>query len=320
MTPLEAKVSVIDPISPAIERVKTILFKPFDLGKWFVIGFCAWLAMLFRGAGFQLSSFRGFPSTKTGDPDIQEFVSFVADHRLMIVSIVACVVLFMIALAIGMMWLSSRGRFMFLYCVAKNKAEVRNPWTMFRRHANSLFVFRLVVALALLIVSAIPAVAMTALLMTSGRDAATTAVLTMLDVFIALCVMLPISILFLLVDKFTSDFVVPIMYIYNCTCVNGWRYFLSILSSNKGRFTLYILFQIVIGLAISAIVLAFTCVTCCCACCLMMIPYIGTVLLLPLFTFERAYSLMYLRQYGPGFDVFKEPQPQPVPVDDQWRP
>ena len=41
-----SKVSVIDPISQAIDWVKIMLFKPFDLGKWFVIGFCAWLAYL----------------------------------------------------------------------------------------------------------------------------------------------------------------------------------------------------------------------------------------------------------------------------------
>ena len=47
-------VSVIDPLNPALEKVKTILFKPFDLNKWFVIGFCAWLAYLTRG-GFNFN-------------------------------------------------------------------------------------------------------------------------------------------------------------------------------------------------------------------------------------------------------------------------
>ena len=51
MTPRAAHVSVIDPIGPAIERVRTVLFRPFDLGKWFVIGFSAWLANLGRGQG-----------------------------------------------------------------------------------------------------------------------------------------------------------------------------------------------------------------------------------------------------------------------------
>ena len=34
-----------------MERVKQMLFRPFDLGKWFVIGFCAWLAYLGEGGG-----------------------------------------------------------------------------------------------------------------------------------------------------------------------------------------------------------------------------------------------------------------------------
>ena len=33
------EISVAEPVSPALERVKLVLFRPFDLGKWFVIGF-----------------------------------------------------------------------------------------------------------------------------------------------------------------------------------------------------------------------------------------------------------------------------------------
>ena len=36
-------ISVALPISPAMDRVKRVLFQPFDLGKWFMIGFGAWL-------------------------------------------------------------------------------------------------------------------------------------------------------------------------------------------------------------------------------------------------------------------------------------
>ena len=45
------QISVTTPISQAIERVRQILFNPFDLGKWFVIGFCAWLAGLGESGG-----------------------------------------------------------------------------------------------------------------------------------------------------------------------------------------------------------------------------------------------------------------------------
>jgi hypothetical protein len=37
----------------------------------------------------------------------------------------------------------------------------------------------------------------------------------------------------------------------------------------------------------------------------MIIPFLGTVLLLPVHVFRRAYSLHYLAQYGEEYDVFR---------------
>jgi hypothetical protein len=114
------------------------------------------------------------------------------------------------------------------------------------------------------------------------------------------------SILFALISKFTADFVVPIMLLNTASSLTGWRTFLSLLGANKARMTLYILFQIVIWLVIGFISF-FICVIGCCCCCIgvvLFIPYVGTVILLPLIAFKRAYSLFYLRQFGPQFDVF----------------
>ncbi len=38
------EIGVTEAIEPAYERVKQMLFKPFNLTKWITIGFCAWLA------------------------------------------------------------------------------------------------------------------------------------------------------------------------------------------------------------------------------------------------------------------------------------
>ena len=46
-------------------------------------------------------------------------------------------------LMVVFIWLNSRGKFMFLYCVALNRAEVAEPWNRFGTQANSLFWFRL---------------------------------------------------------------------------------------------------------------------------------------------------------------------------------
>ena len=86
-----------------------------------------------------------------------------------------------------------------------------------------------------------------------------------------------------------------------------WKEFISLLAVNVGNFALYLLFQIVLSMAIGVLVLCAILVTCCVAGCVMAIPYLGAVLLLPVSTFKRSYSLHYLAQYGPEYNVFPPP-------------
>ena len=304
MTPQQPPtVSVIEPISPAFEKVKTILFSPFDLRKWFVIGFCAWLAYLGSGGGNGGGGSRG-GGTSDAREAFGEAKVFVLGNLGWIIPVGLIVVALIIVIWLVFIWLSSRGRFMFLHCVAENKAEVKVPWAKFRQHANSLFLFRIVLgligfaAIGLPLLLAVGCIVM----ITAGNGLS---VIGVLGIVMIVLVIVAISISLFLVGKFTTDFVVPIMFLRTTNCVAGWREFLTILSLNKARFALYILFQIVIGLAIGAIVLTAAFVTCCCAACILALPYIGTVLMLPVLVFKRAYSLLYLGQFGPEFDVFR---------------
>jgi hypothetical protein len=193
---------------------------------------------------------------------------------------------------------------MFLHCVAQNKAEVKIPWTKFKQHANSLFLFRIVLALIALAATVIPIATFIFLIAIPMFHAGPGRTLFWLSCLIFLPAFFVLLVAFLLAYKFTTDFVVPIMFLQTISCTAAWRKFWAMLSTNKGRFALYILFQIVIAIAIGAILMTAACITCCCAACILIIPYIGTVLMLPLLVFKRAYSLLYLRQFGPSFDCF----------------
>ena len=46
------------------------------------------------------------------------------------------------------------------------------------------------------------------------------------------------------------------------------------------------------------------CLVTCATCCIAAIPYIGTVILLPVFVLLRSFSLLFLRQFGPEYDVW----------------
>jgi len=302
----EAKrISVIEPIGPAIERVKLMLFRPFDIGKWFAIGFCAWLAYLGQG-GFNLRMPSGDCGSKCSP--VESVRQACPANVVLVVLIVVMVIVVAVAIWLALVWLTSRGRFMFLNCVARNTDKIKEPWRNYRTVANSLFLFR-IVALILFSVGLAPLIAVIVwcgILLSKGSAYLNAFIITGM-VFLVLLIII-VSFVFSIIMKFTFDFVVPVMYIHGLRCTEAWGRFRSILSGNKGSFTLYILFQIVISLAIGAIVMTIALATCCCAACIFMIPYIGTVVLLPLLVFERAYSAYYLRQYGDQFDVFATEQ------------
>ncbi len=298
-----SNVSVVDPISPAIEWTKEMLFRPFDIGKWFTIGFCAWLAMLGESGGFNIG---GGP--RTGNQDVRrqwnEIKIFFLDHPALVITIVVSVFLVIMVVSLVLMWLKSRGRFMFLHCVAQNRAEVKLPWSKYRQQGNSLFVFTLILSIAstVFILPIIVGGGFAVVFMVKGQTFFTLAGIGVLILLVL--VLITMIVIFWLISKFTKDFVIPIMYLRQSRCMAAWGEFWGLLRNNKGRFALYILFQIVISIAIGFIVTGAVCITCCIAGCIMVIPYIGTVFLLPLIVFWRSYSLCYFRQYGRDFDVF----------------
>jgi hypothetical protein len=313
------EISVVEPVSPALERVKTMLFKPFDLGKWLTIGFCAWLAQLGESGGGGGGGFNN--NINLGNQNHaadslrhawEQTRDFTLNNLWWIIPVATFLFLFCLALWLVFLWLSSRGKFMFLHCVALDRAEVVAPWEKFAREANSLFLFRvvlgligLVLTLPLVVCIIVPVVRM---VMRGEPDAAGIMIAVGLFLFL-----LAVAILFALIRKFTMDFVVPILFLRGGKCLAAWREFLGLLKRHAGQFILYILFQIVLSMAIGILVLAVLLVTCC-FCCLALLPYVGTVVLLPVLVFQRAYSLYFFAQFGPGHDVFPPIPPAAPPT------
>jgi len=311
MTTRPANVSVTLPVSLAIDRVKRLLFQPFDLGKWFVIGFCAWLAHLGE-QGFH-ANFPGNWSHSGGSPrhELERARDYVTNNLYWIVPAVAAVLIVCLVVGLVLLWLNCRGKFMFLHCLALDKAEVTAPWRKFKRAGNSLFWFRCVLGLIgfVVVLPLLALAGMAVFTMIAHHHARVGAVLGLIATGLMLTA---VGILLGLIGKFTTDFVVPIMFLRGRSCREGWVELLGLLSANVGHFVLYVLFQIVLALAICMIVLLVVLATCCCAGCLMALPYLGTVLLLPILAFKRAYSLHYLAQYGPEYDVFPPPTALPA--------
>jgi hypothetical protein len=315
-----APVSVTAPIQPAIERAKRLLFQPFDLARWFAIGFCAWLAHLGEAGFSGFNSKFSLPSNAQpprfsnwhGSTEWWEQArNEVMRNLSWVLPLAVALAVFAVVLGLLMVWLSSRGEFMFLHCVALDRAEVAVPWRRYAREARSLFLFRL----ALGLIAAVPILLLLAaigvLLVRIFRQGGTPPAgwLTLLAAGLALLV---VGIAFQVVAKLTRDLVVPIMFLRGGTCREAWSELLGLFAGRFQLLIVYLLFQIVLALAIGVVILVAVIATCCIAACLMVLPYLGTVALLPVLVFQRAYSAYYLGQLGARYDLFQTAAPPPV--------
>jgi len=294
------KISVIDPISRSIDWVKHVLFEDFNLTKWFTIGFCAFLALLGEngGGGGANNISRGFKNSQ----DFSQLKNFILEHIIIISVGIAIFTLIIIGITILLKWLGCRGKFMFLDNVARNRAEVKAPWREFKTRANSLLLFEILLTLAFFAVFLI--IVFIGLLMAwSDISAKTFGPNALIGIITALLLFIFIVIGFSVIRVLMKDFWVPIMYIRNVNILAAINIFNKEFS--KGHFFdifKYFLMKILLTFGIFII----TVLCCCITCCIIAIPYIGTVILLPLIMFSRCYSLFFIEQFGDEWQIFEE--------------
>jgi hypothetical protein len=140
-------IELIAPLARGWERMKRGLFKPFDLGTWFTVGFTAFLADLAKGGGGGGGNRGSFDDFRNiGWREILDFPylawEWLIENPLWLV-LAGFGLILIIALMVVLLYVSSRGQFMFLDNVVRVRAQVTRPWREFRRESHSLFRWRL---------------------------------------------------------------------------------------------------------------------------------------------------------------------------------
>jgi len=305
-------ISCVAAVRPAWDRMKAILFAPFDIGRWFVLGFSAWLATLGEGGGggsfgsgrsnFQnISKGKGGPSDVDFGEVIDKVQGFLREYGNVIALVVAGVVVVGLMIGLVIIWLRSRGKFMFIDNVVNDRAEISAPWRVFAQHGNSLFRWVIGYSIVCLLITALfLAITFYSVAMPCIR-ARTFVPSAMTGIVLSGVLWIIFGVVAGYINRFLEDFVVPIMYKFDLSTTEAWGRFIPLLKAHFGKFFLYGLFYLVLGAAAGICVLLLVIATCCIAGCLMSIPYVGAVLLLPVTVFFRAYSIEYLAQFGPGF-------------------
>lgn len=288
--------SVIQPVSVAIRCTRRILFEPFVLSKWLRLGFCSFLM-----GSLPLSSFGGTaPSQDSGsgqaDFNADALLLWVQQHSFVVLLATVVVVALIIVLGVLFTWLSSRGRFMLLDGVVRNRGAIAAPWQEYRREANSLFRFRFGLGLLCILVFAITLAPPLAILLLDWMPGA----LAIRVVVFAGCVLaLAVWILAMfLLSAVLLDFVVPVMYRERLPVLPAFsRVITHLVRQHPGSLALYLLARVVLQSLVGTLAMIVILLTCCIA----IVPYLGSVILLPLALFEITYPLAFLEQLGPDW-------------------
>lgn len=304
MNPIE--IAYLEPLESAWGKMKNLLFRPFDLSRWMVIGFTAWLALLgkYAGCGGNFNFPRDY---RHGS--FQQLGTFLQQHLALVISIITGVLLIGAVVGLLLAWLSARGKFMFLDNALTGHAEIVEPWQCWRQQGNSLFLW--LIAYGLIILGAALALCGLCLgLAWPDLQARVFSGRTVAAVVAGFFLLFPGLVVIGYIMVLLEDFVVPLMRKHNLKTNAAWHFFLPLLRIHFGPFLLYGLIRFAVDLLLGTGMVLAGCLTCCCLFCLAAIPYLGTALLLPIYVWRRYWGVEFLRQFGLEYDAWPaEPPP-----------
>lgn len=305
-------VSYLAPLRQSWMRTQRMLFRPFRMETWLVLGFAAFLSEYLSGFGGGGNySWKGRPHVGIG-PVLSRIAEFLL-HPLWGTLVIVLVALVLIT-TLAFMWLSSRGKFIFLDNVVHERTGIVEPWGRFSRHGNALFGFWLGFFLACGALFLAITVPLLPAILGAVASGGALQVLSAIAVGWWVALMVPLGIVAAYTHLFLFQFVVPIMYREGQGVLAAWRRFLPLLRANVLEFLLFGLFYlvalIVVGVSIAVVGIA----TCCVGLLVLAIPYVGSVLLLPVEVPLRGLGPDFLAQFGPEWSVFDQAPPAAGPA------
>jgi hypothetical protein len=314
-------ISYTEPLSRAWNRMKRILFRPFHIESWSVLGASAFLAGLFTHSGSLFNWNGGNWKTRERAVDFhaeqamdraREAMMKVLDNPMILAVIMAILVMFLVFVVV-LAWVSARAEFVFLDSVATRRPRFGEPWRRLGGLGRSLFLWRAAfsfVYLPPLLVFGLPFAHTLWSFFTGGDFSMPDIAGVVLGGAVAAMMLVVIAWFSLLMDSF----VVPLMYRYDESSRAAWRRFWPLLSGQLGHFLAYGAFYVVLSVAtaIGLVIAGFG--TCCIGLVLMIIPYVGTVVLLPVIVTARSLGPEYLAQFGPEWATFPPSDPEEEPL------
>ena len=294
-------------------RMVRMLFRPFRLETWLTLGFAAFLSEFLSHP----SGGRGVWSSGHHEHGIPEPVRNVASFLLHPAwGLLLAAIVFMALLALlALMWVNCRGRFVFLDNVVRERAAIIEPWKRYARHGNSLFAFALSLTVVICAIGVTIALPVLIPLLRAVNTAGDWAALIPVFALWWVAIVVPFILLTMFTFMLLNQFVVPIMYRDDLGVLAAWRRLFTLFGVHKLEFAGYALFFLVLSVSLGMAVAIAGFATCCVGFVVLAIPYVGSVVLLPIEVTVRGMGPDFLAQYGSEWSIYaKIGMPAPAPT------
>jgi len=308
-------ISYVAPLERAWSRTRRVLFGRFKPETWIVVGFSAFLAGLVGGwASLGFSPGRGIHLSTSLDSLVltpRDLLVHSQFNRLW--GLGSPLLVLAVLVTVLLLWISSRGKFIFLENLVHERGAIIEPWSRYAGAGNSLFLWRLGFAVSLLLIFAIliwPVVVVSEGL----RHWRGVGFLGVLAGMAAATLGLLIGIVAAYVGLLLEAFVVPLMYHRDLGATAAWRTLWPLVQRHPTEFLLFGLAVAAAWLLVAACLFVIGVSTCCLLFFVLSIPYLNAVVLLPLTTVFRLYSVEFLAQFGTEYTILGPPtDPAPTP-------
>jgi hypothetical protein len=288
--------------SQAFQHMSSVLFRAFDVTRWFSIGFCAWLAYI--GSQNSMPNFNraGAASAESlkqqVDSALRHGFVMLADTQKLVFG--TAIVLFALVLALLFCRLRSRGDFMLLHRWYRPDAPISQCWWASRAAGRELFVWRvyffLIAALLFALTAAVGYGTVVSPYVAAGYrwHAALVRPAIACVTFSAL-----LGMAVQVIAHLTKAFVVPVMYWHGVSASRAWLAVFSLCNHYPFAVLGYLCCGVACAFFAGLVILAAGLLTCCVAFIPLLLPFLNAVVLLPYTYFFRGYAVCFLSQWRP---------------------
>ncbi len=313
------RMRVTETIGPAWERMKALLFRPFNAGTWFSFGFIFFLQSCVEGGGggnFNVpggggnsggsgGGYDGSSSGSSSDSIVAPFTNLMHSDGgmpaiggaeialILVIGLVVAIPLILLAY-----WLGARGQAMAIRAVAWGDSTVGMNWTATQGPGGRLFKFHLAIV-GITAAILVPFMAIGAVLMIPAiehHDGFETILVPLILLgVVAVLALIPLAI----VNGITRNFLAPIMVKHEIGSREAWKRFWAIGRNHVGGIFVFFILKFLFSMlaAIAGMIGGFL------TCCLGFLPVLQQTLMAPWHVFERAWSLEILASMSPDFDL-----------------